>query len=162
MPDKSYVLKGESCHGGKLSKMRLTVLLCTNADGSNKLTPLVIGNARKPRCFKNVKSFPTEYESNKNSWMTADIFQDFLKKFDKKMRLEKRNVILFVDHCTAHVKINLKNVRLEFLPPNCTSKLQPLDLGVIHAFKVNYRKQLVQRALTELENMEISDASKKK
>ncbi|GFV00757.1 tigger transposable element-derived protein 6 [Trichonephila clavipes] len=33
MPDKSFVFKNETCHGGKLSKERLTVLACTNATG---------------------------------------------------------------------------------------------------------------------------------
>ena len=43
--------KGELCHGGKNSKERLTVLLCYNADGSEKLTSIVIGKFKKPRCF---------------------------------------------------------------------------------------------------------------
>ncbi|KAK9680017.1 hypothetical protein QE152_g39489 [Popillia japonica] len=42
MPDKSYVFKGETCHGGKASKERLTVLACANSDGSEKLRLLVI------------------------------------------------------------------------------------------------------------------------
>ncbi|XP_042897811.1 uncharacterized protein [Parasteatoda tepidariorum] len=49
LPIKTLTIKGENCHGGKLSKMRLTVLLCANADGSRKLTSLVIGRAEKPR-----------------------------------------------------------------------------------------------------------------
>ena len=28
--DKSYIAKGDSCHGGKMSKLHLTVLLCCN------------------------------------------------------------------------------------------------------------------------------------
>ncbi|GBM11432.1 Tigger transposable element-derived protein 6 [Araneus ventricosus] len=46
LPDKALTVKGENCHRGKLSKMHLTVLLCTNADGNEKLTPLVIGEQR--------------------------------------------------------------------------------------------------------------------
>lgn len=55
MPNKSFILKGEKYHGEKLSKDRITVLLATNADGSKKLPPLVLGKSTKPRCFKNVK-----------------------------------------------------------------------------------------------------------
>ena len=40
--------KEELCRGGKNSKERLTVLLCCNADGSEKLTPIVIGKSKKP------------------------------------------------------------------------------------------------------------------
>ncbi|GFS66326.1 tigger transposable element-derived protein 4 [Trichonephila clavipes] len=54
MPDKSFVFKNETCHGGKLSKERLTVLACTNATGTHKIKLVVIGKSRSPRCFKNV------------------------------------------------------------------------------------------------------------
>lgn len=43
MPDKSLVLNQEVCKGGKRSKERYTVLLCTNWDGSHRLKPVVIG-----------------------------------------------------------------------------------------------------------------------
>jgi hypothetical protein len=43
MPSKSLHMKGETYQGGKKSKENLTVLLCSSADGSEKLKPLVIG-----------------------------------------------------------------------------------------------------------------------
>lgn len=43
MPDKSLVFKNEICHGGKLSKERLTVLVCTNSTRTHKLKLVVIG-----------------------------------------------------------------------------------------------------------------------
>jgi hypothetical protein len=43
MPRKSLVQKGGRCKGGKLSKERLSVLMCCSATGE-KLRPLVIGN----------------------------------------------------------------------------------------------------------------------
>ncbi|GFX44672.1 tigger transposable element-derived protein 6 [Trichonephila clavipes] len=63
MPDKSFVFKNETCHGGKLSKERLTVLACTNATGTHKIKLVVIGKSRSPRCFKNVRSLPCDYLS---------------------------------------------------------------------------------------------------
>ncbi|GFX11738.1 uncharacterized protein TNCV_4340831 [Trichonephila clavipes] len=44
-------------------------------DGSEKITPLVIG---KPRCFKGINSFPTKYRSNKKAWMTTELFNEWL------------------------------------------------------------------------------------
>lgn len=70
MPDKSFTFKGENCHGGKLSKERLTVLLCAINDGTDKLSSLVIGKSAKPRCFKNIRCFPCEYSSQRRAWMT--------------------------------------------------------------------------------------------
>jgi hypothetical protein len=45
LPDRTLALKGESCHGRKNSKDRLTVLLCVNSDGSDKQVPIVIGKS---------------------------------------------------------------------------------------------------------------------
>ena len=160
LPDKSYVVKGDSCHGGKMSKLRLTVLLCCNSDGSEKLTPLVIGKSRNPRCFKNVRTFPTKYEANKNAWITEPLFEDFLRKLNKEMKLQNRKIILFIDQCSAHPDLQLSNVRVVFFPANCTSKLQPCDLGIIRSFKAFYRKQLVRKAVAELENGNLNDACK--
>ena len=39
---------------------------------------------------------------------------------------------------------SLTNVKAHFLPPNCTSVIQPLDQGIIHAFKYIYRKLIVK------------------
>nr|XP_037272721.1 tigger transposable element-derived protein 4-like [Rhipicephalus microplus] len=55
-PEQTLTFKEESCHGGKRSKERLTVLLCTNEDCSENLPALVIGKFAKPRCFKQPES----------------------------------------------------------------------------------------------------------
>jgi hypothetical protein len=36
-------------------------------------------------------------------------------------------------------------------PASCTSELQPLDLGINHSFKLNYQKNLIQKAVTLLD-----------
>ena len=43
-------------------------------------------------------------------------------------------------------------MRVEFLPPNCTSKIKPLNLGIIRSFKMNYRNQLVKKCLLNVES----------
>nr|XP_022336000.1 tigger transposable element-derived protein 6-like [Crassostrea virginica] len=52
LQNKTLQLKGEKCFGGKKAKERLSVLLCSNMDGSDFLKPLVIGKYEKPLCFK--------------------------------------------------------------------------------------------------------------
>jgi hypothetical protein len=47
--------------------------------------------------------------------------------------------------------IGLSNVRIEYLPPNTTSKWQPLDQGIIASFKLQYRKLWVDFILRKLE-----------
>ncbi|GFX03421.1 tigger transposable element-derived protein 4 [Trichonephila clavipes] len=76
LPEKTFTFKKEKCHGGKHSKERLTILLAVNMDGSEKITPLVIGKSAKPRCFKGINSFPTKYRSNKKAWMTTELLNE--------------------------------------------------------------------------------------
>ena len=152
LPERTLAVKGDPCHGGKRSKERLTVLLTTNADGTDKLTPLVIGKSAKPRCLKGVKSLPVQYEANKKAWMTGAIFTNYLEKLNARMRREKRKILMVLDNCPAHPSsLNFSNIKLAFLPPKCTSHTQPLDLGIIAAMKVQYRQLLVQRVVADID-----------
>jgi hypothetical protein len=147
--DRTLALKGESCHGGKSAENRITVLLCVNSDGSDKQGPIVVGKSLKPHCFKNIKKLPVKYHADKKTWKTTDIFTTFLRPLDASMGAEGRRILLFVDNCAAHLQdmTFLRNVKVVQYPANCTSVLQPLDLGFIKSFKQLYRKRLVQTAV---------------
>jgi hypothetical protein len=43
LPNRSLVMAKETCKGGKRSKERFTVLLCTNMTDTDKLQPLLVG-----------------------------------------------------------------------------------------------------------------------
>lgn len=131
--------------GKTKSKDRITVALCVNMDGSEKIEPLIIGKSAKPRCFKKnpIEKYPVQYYSNKSAWMTESIFNHFLMKFN--LSMSGRNVILLIDNASSHkVSRQYANINVRFLPPNMTSKIQPLDQGVIRSFKSRYRRQFVQ------------------
>lgn len=121
--------------------------------GTEKHPLLVIGRSAKPRCFKNVRSLPVIYKSNKKAWMNSKIFEQYLLDWDKRLQMENRKILLFVDNCPAHPNIQqkLKNIKLEFFPPNMTSQLQPMDRGIIRSFKNFYRQILVRRRIIEIE-----------
>nr|XP_015913217.2 tigger transposable element-derived protein 4-like [Parasteatoda tepidariorum] len=160
LPDKTLSFKGEKCTTGKASKQRLTLLLGANMNGNEKLKPLVIGKSKRPRCFKNVKSLPVEYEANSNAWMTTMIWERHIRKLDSQFSRQKRKVALIVDNCTAHSQPeSLKAIEIVFLPPNVTALLQPLDQGIIRDFKRKYKKMLVKdliKALDKNEKFEVS------
>lgn len=118
IPNKTLAFKGERCSGGKLSKERITLLIGANMDGSEKLPLFMIGKSKNPRCFKNMKSKPVEYEANRKAWMTNEIFKNWLLKLDEKFRRRNRHIILFLDNCTAHGFIpQMDNVKVMSPPP---------------------------------------------
>jgi hypothetical protein len=47
-PNESMRFKGETCCGGKLSKERITKLLCANMDGSERKKVYIIGKSANP------------------------------------------------------------------------------------------------------------------
>lgn len=158
LPNKTFAFNNESGKGTQKAKDRLTVVLIANADGTEKYIH-VIGKSKKPRCFKNVKVLPVHYHQQNNAWINGDIWIEILRSLDKKV---KREVILFADNCGPHVTngLNLKNIKLLFFPSN-TSVLQPLDQGIIHSFKSNYKKCLISFLIKEIKQRNLNEINKK-
>ena len=76
-----------------------------------KLPMFVIWKSNNPHCFKNVKHLPCEYKSQKKSWMNSEIFEEWVRKLDRKFRADDRKIALIIDNCPAHPSIsNLINV----------------------------------------------------
>lgn len=46
----------------------------------------------------------------------------------------KKKILLFLENA-----LSLWNLQLKFLPPNTTSKTQPMDMGIIQAMKLKFR-----------------------
>jgi hypothetical protein len=152
LPHKTHAFKGETCKGGKASKQRITVLLCSNMDGTDKRPLYVIGKSSKPRCFYGVQRLPVDYVSNKKAWMVSSLFESYVRQLDKAITSQKRNIVLIIDNCPAHPSIdNLRSIKIVYLPPNTTSKIQPMDGGVIHAFKCYYRRLMLTHQICLLE-----------
>ncbi|GFS15232.1 ADP-dependent glucokinase [Elysia marginata] len=150
--NKTTDFKGQECHGGKDPKDRITLLTCANMDGSHKLPLFVTGKFKTLRCFKGVRKLPVQCQANSKAWMTAGIFTEWLREFDKMMYRQKRKVLLTLDNCTAHPKVdNLKAVELLFLLPNTTSKSQPCDMGIINNLKFHYRGTLLKRIINHVD-----------
>ncbi|XP_065282735.2 tigger transposable element-derived protein 4-like [Dermacentor albipictus] len=152
LPERTLAFAGDPCHGGKHSKERLTVLVGSNMSGSEKLPLLVIGKSKNPRCFKGA-TLPVLYEANKKAWVTQQLFESYVRRLDRKFELQNRRVVLCIDNCAAHGHIkNLKAVQLEFMPPNTTAVLQPMDQGVIRNLKLLYRSRVLNRMVLCAEN----------
>ncbi|OAE32231.1 hypothetical protein AXG93_4525s1120 [Marchantia polymorpha subsp. ruderalis] len=126
-PDRTMI--EYQLEGLKKSKKRFTIAFIANTDGSHKLEHFFIGHAKHPRCFKKKTASQLEflYRNNKKAWMTGVLFQEWLKNFDAKMKEANRSILLLLDNAPGHIFVELENIVVLFLPPNTTSKLQPMD-----------------------------------
>lgn len=149
-PDHGLADKKSS--GVKGQKVRLTYAFTANADGSEKLEPFIIGKAHKPRPF-NKKTGPQlgfYYRSNAKAWMTTDLYQEFLRRWDQRLdqQIPPRKILLLQDNFSGHiVPEGLKNIRVENFAPNLTAHVQPMDQGIIRCFKAHYRAKYIKRAI---------------
>lgn len=78
-------------------------------------------------------------------------FIEWLQRWDRELDKTKKAIILVLDNCTTHPNVSLKNIKLKYLPPNITSLIHPLDMGVIQYLKVKYRATLVNYILEKIE-----------
>lgn len=133
---KKTLSRKKKVSGRKLSKNRLTLCLAVNADGSDKLPPLLIGTAKTPHDLRGhdvSKELGLTYTNSPKAWVNSGIFQRWLLDLNKRMKSKYRKILLLVDNVSSRVRPTdeLSHVRLEFLPKNTTSLLQPLDQGII-------------------------------
>ena len=77
-----------------------------------------------------------------------------LTKLNYRLSQNSRYIILMLDNAGCHpwsLKEKFSNIKMLFLPPNTTSQLQPLDLGIIQNFKVHYRNFLLRYVLGKID-----------
>jgi len=77
------------------------------------------------------------------------IFTVLLRAHNVCMYMQGRNILLFVDSCATHPKdmLCIRNMKVVYYPTNCTSMLQPLDLGTMRCIRELYRMHVVQAGL---------------
>lgn len=149
-PKSTYVPKGHrQAAGTKIAKDKFTVLLTTNVTGDFMMKPVILYKYAKPHSFRNcdMNNLPNcVWYNNQSGYMNSDIA---LKWFDERFvpgtrdYCKRKNlafkVLLFMDNAPGHPKYLAGRhpaVQVVFLPPNTTSKLQPLDQELIANVKL--------------------------
>lgn len=134
----------------KVSKDRITAMVCSNASGMHSLPLLVIGKSNTPRCFKNVACLPVTYRGQKSAWMDSEIFLEWFSKIfipEVKKYREKEGkvglVLLLLDNAPAHPGLDRLNTidedfKVLFFLSKVTALLQPMDQGIIVKCKKLY------------------------
>lgn len=160
-PENGRCRKGSELPGGKRANERITVMLCTNIDGTEKLPLLAIGETKKSKLFpKDGGRLPVSYTTATNAWMTRDIFQEWLQQWDLELRDANRHICLFVYDFPSHntQDIQLTNITLKLLPQNKPSVLWPMEVGVTKIWKAQYRSRLCCRVNAALDADECKHA----
>ncbi|XP_023227669.1 tigger transposable element-derived protein 1-like [Centruroides sculpturatus] len=154
MPNCTYITKEEkNIPGHKPMKDRLALLLGANASGDMKLIPLLVYHSENPRAFKKnsiiKEKLPVMWRSNKRAWVTQALFKEWLfevcapsiKDYFQTNELPLK-ALLLLDNVPGHPKDLEDNLledfpwlTVQFLPPNTTSLIQPMDQEVIAGFK---------------------------
>ncbi|MBA0763153.1 hypothetical protein Gotri_012658 [Gossypium trilobum] len=91
-----HSLARKQFEGRKKDKERLTIVVCYNGDGSDKVPLWVISKFANPRCFKhvNIDNLSCHYRANKTAWMIGLLFKDCVRWFDSRMTSRKEDMPL--------------------------------------------------------------------
>ena len=143
-------MKGEKYSEGKHSKVRLSGIAAANAYGG-KLSIFFISKSKKPRCFSGIRHMLCRYRGQAKSWMSGELFKEWLCELDNKFHHEGWIVVMIIDNCPAHPHTeNLKAMVVVFLLKNTTSITQLMNQDIIRSLKATYRTILVCRIMTAL------------
>lgn len=151
LPHRTYLSTSENrktARGTKSMKAkdRVSAYMCTNATGTGKVPMAIIGKSKSPRCFR-VAPCPIKYFSQANAWSDSatfkrwwlEVFLPFIRQWTH------LPVLLLMDGCASHEDLvdPRGQVTTMVYPPNCTSKHQPQDMGIIAATKRYYRRRFL-------------------
>ena len=146
----------------KQYKTRVTVGLTAGMHEDAKYPLMIIGHSKNPRCFRGFRvNNHCRYYSSKRGWITAEIFADYVHHLNEQCVDSGMRHLMLVDNAAAHampqgatayeemygeVKVKgflLSRMHVIYLPPNTTSILQPLDMGVIYSWKCAVRTKML-------------------
>lgn len=146
--------KGE-LRGMKVDKNRVSVMCRVSLTGEKRKL-MMIGKYEKPQCFKDLRydhsKLPVIYKYTGSAYMNSSIFNQWLREWDEELKQENKRILLIMDNVSGHRKYDEKHSHIDilFLPPNTTAKSQPLDAGIIKAFKDRYKKLLLDHLCEEV------------
>ncbi|CAB4440967.1 unnamed protein product [Rhizophagus irregularis] len=104
----NQTLSTKPVRGQKKDKTRVTVLLGSNATGTDKLKPWVIGNSKRPRPLSkvNLDRLPVYYRGNPKAWMNSSVFEEVLREMDSHFRAQNKKILLLIDNAPSHFDPN--------------------------------------------------------
>lgn len=110
MPSKSYARCGRQRRGVTRYKDAVSVCFFVSMSG-DQLRPIIIGHHENPRLMKKytrqVESLPVDYYSTPSSFMTRELFETILSKWNQNLIDNNEEVVLLLDNASQHKEINI-------------------------------------------------------
>lgn len=133
----------------------MTVAFFVSAAGA-KEKPVVVWRSEKPRCFITCPILQSSeiMDDQRNT-------QVHLNKAESPVVLQWSFDYFIVDNAGCNpdsLKEKFSNIKIILFPANTTSRLQPLDLGIIKKIKVHYRTLFLRYILSKIEECETASA----
>jgi len=127
---------------------RVTLVLCTNANGTHKLPVAMTGQANNPMCFRGEgNAFPLPYVTQKRAWMDKDVYERWWKTVflpAVRERHKGSKFALIMDNASTHnVNLSADDVDIFLLSPNSIAVYQPMDAGFIASLRRRYKRRLL-------------------
>ncbi|XP_034871826.1 tigger transposable element-derived protein 1-like [Mirounga leonina] len=154
MPSRTFREKDKNPESLEEAKDRISLIFCANAAGDKMIKPLLLYKDPNPTCLleKDKNRLPVFWRSHPKVSLTAALFLDWFhncfihqaRSYLIEKNLEFR-VLLILDRGPNHpdsLFFAHPNVDIVFLPLEGTSYLQPLDQGIIEAFRRYYTKHM--------------------
>ncbi|OQR83690.1 tigger transposable element-derived protein 6-like, partial [Achlya hypogyna] len=139
-----------------VAKDRITVTCAVSGTGE-KFALQVINKSKKPQGMRpgcKLKEYNCHFDSSKKALQTANTFASYVDKFNALAELRDVTFFVLVDNASSRLKAIktlgalddqtppnwYKSVVFLLLPPNATSVLQPVDMGVLRSLKARFRR----------------------
>jgi DDE superfamily endonuclease len=109
--------------GKKKLKDQVTLAVCANADGSNKIPCMMIGKSKAPTCIVG-RTWCIPYQNRKKAWMDQSVCQIWFDTvFVSTVRKHtSQPVLLLLDNAPGNFeRFEKDGICVELYPSNCTS-----------------------------------------
>ena len=137
-------------------KREITALLAVTLSGG-LLPPQLLYQGKPDRCHPHI-TFPADWDvfHTNNHWSNTSTVLRFIDKviipylnakhLELELPISQKALLIMKAHRTTEVlqKLSESNIIPIYVPPNCTDRLQPLDLSVNRPLKNEMRKKFVK------------------
>ncbi|XP_028031706.1 tigger transposable element-derived protein 4-like [Bombyx mandarina] len=123
---------------------RLAIFMCVNATGTDRKKLLVCGSDDPLlHSYRDADTLPVTYIRHANAHFTTQMFEGFVKYWNKELQMNNRRAILVLDRATVHTKLQLSNLKLVFVPWKAYNGLIPVRNGIFNRFKDEFRRLFI-------------------